>query len=56
MYTYDYSKIPLASIRSKIYTFTRISHRRRKYDIILVYKMITGVLGISAQDFYSYTY
>lgn len=45
--------IPSANIRNTVYNLPTLAYRRRKYELIIVYEMVTDVLGILVQEFYS---
>ncbi|EYB86673.1 hypothetical protein Y032_0275g1063 [Ancylostoma ceylanicum] len=53
LHGYDYANIPPASARNCIFKIPSLAARRRKYDLLMVYKIISGKIHLPVDKFYT---
>lgn len=49
----NYANIPSALVRNKLLNLRTLAFRRKRYDLITIYKLINGMLDLPLQEFYS---
>lgn len=53
LYGYDYTTIPSASNRNKIFKISSLETRRKRNDLLMIFKMITELVALKLDEFYT---
>lgn len=53
LYGYDYTSIPPSNVRNKIFNLSSLLLRRKRNDLLMIYKMITERVSLRPDKFYT---